>query len=224
MYVWEILFLNIIKKLDREIWPQLEFDKIRQRSRILVIDDDGFPYEELFRTERYTIFVWDDVKNVGELENGSFDIILLDINGIGKKISNTEGLGILEHIKKTNPMQMVIAMTNKTWGVDAATFFSLADERLNKSEDFIIYKQKIDQLLKKKFSKEYYIEKLNLELKTNGYNEKYIKKLFERSLMKGKIDYFISKIDILDEPKMKLIINIVNTAISIYTIINKFGG
>ncbi len=40
------------------------------------------------------------------MKDGDFDIIFLDIQGVGLKYSDQEGLGILEHLKKANPGQV----------------------------------------------------------------------------------------------------------------------
>lgn len=69
-------------------WPQLSLEEIKKRARILIIDDMGFAYGDLFRSDGYAIDEWKDVESLSRLEEGDFDLILLDVHGVGKKISN----------------------------------------------------------------------------------------------------------------------------------------
>jgi CheY-like chemotaxis protein len=48
-----------------------------------VIDDQDFPYKELFERDGYTVTKWDDVHDLAQLESGEFDLILLDLLGVG---------------------------------------------------------------------------------------------------------------------------------------------
>jgi hypothetical protein len=86
-----VAFWNRSKK---QTWPETPFEEIKKRARLLVIDDDVFAYCELFKRDGYAIDQWSDVEDLNKLENGIFDLILLDIQGVGKTISPSEqGLG-----------------------------------------------------------------------------------------------------------------------------------
>ncbi len=81
----------------RPKWPDIPFDEIKKRSRLLVIDDDDFPYQTLFERDGYTLEKWPDVTDLPKLESGYFDILLLDLQGVGRQQSSEQGLGILRH-------------------------------------------------------------------------------------------------------------------------------
>jgi len=55
----------------------------RKRARILVIDDepDAFPVK-LLESEGYNITYWESVESIRKLEEGEFDILVLDIGGV----------------------------------------------------------------------------------------------------------------------------------------------
>lgn len=73
-----------------------------KRTRIVVIDDERttFPFDVL-QEQGYSIDHWPDVKDISKLESGFYDIIILDIGGIGRELDETnEGISILKHLKK----------------------------------------------------------------------------------------------------------------------------
>ena len=93
------------KKTFEQVNLSLPFNEIRKRARILVIDDDeeAFPYK-LLEKEGYNVQYWPKVEVLRDLENGEYDIIILDIFGVASaEMSTNDGLGILEHLKKHNP-------------------------------------------------------------------------------------------------------------------------
>ena len=67
------MLLNFFKKNK---WPNLPWDEIKKRSKILVIDDNEFYYKQLFTKDGYTIEQWHDVEDLSKLEYGHFDLIL----------------------------------------------------------------------------------------------------------------------------------------------------
>jgi len=148
------------KKTSSKQWPKLSLDEIKKRARILVIDDDDFAYVSLFQQENYVIDKWDDINDLGKLENGTYDLILLDIQGIGQKISEEQGFGVLKHLKKVSPSQIIIAYSNADYSLKYQDFFDMADSRLHKSADFTEFKRKVDEFLKMKFSFGFYVDRI----------------------------------------------------------------
>jgi CheY-like chemotaxis protein len=148
-----------------------------QYVKILVIDDeDTFPIK-LFEKEGYHITKWDKVESLKRLENGEFDIIILDIFDVAKDISENDGLGILEHIKKYNPAQIVVAYSGRTFDLSKNRFWRIADDTLAKPSDFIKCKEIIDNLIKDKFTIEHYVSGLLRLLTENGIEENDCKKI-----------------------------------------------
>jgi CheY-like chemotaxis protein len=146
-------------------WPQPTIDEIRRRARILVVDDQEFPYAKLFERDGYTIKKQDDVANLTELEQGDYDLILLDLQGVGKAESAAEeGLGILRHVRTQRPAQIIIAYSNADWPLKNQPFFQMADATLQKSADYVDFKQKVDELLMRRFSLAFYVSRIQHEL------------------------------------------------------------
>jgi CheY-like chemotaxis protein len=160
-----------------ELQLNLPADEARKRARILVIDDDkeAFPVQ-LLQKEGYNIHYWPKVENIRPLEEGEFDIIFLDIGGISPpELSKTDGLGILEHLKRHNPGQIVVAYSGRSFDLSQQRFFKLADDFLGKPSDLLECKEKIDQLLQAKFTAMHYWNTLLDVLKRNDVPEKKIK-------------------------------------------------
>lgn len=168
------------KKLaDEKARLTLSQDEVRRRATILVIDDDAtaFPVE-LLRAEGYNIQHWDTLKNLRNLEEGQFAIIVLDIYGITPEgLSQNDGIGVLEHLKKVNPAQIVIAYSGKKFDLRHERFWRIADDYLGKPTDLLVAKAKIDALLREKYTAEYYWNTLVSYLRSQGLTSRQLEKL-----------------------------------------------
>ena len=149
-------------KYQSEI-PSIE--RIRKISKILVIDDLDFPHLSTFDRDGYHIEQWSDIKNMRQLTDGDYPLILLDVNGVGRNESpDKQGIGVLEHIKKNNPSQAVILYSADTTGIENAVIVSKADAILSKGSPYLLYKEKIDDLLMSRADPAVFIESLNKAL------------------------------------------------------------
>lgn len=167
---------NSIHELEK-YKSNLEFEELKKRTRIVVIDDEiGFPID-LFKNEGYSIDKWDKVVDYGKLESGLYDIIILDIKGVALHISSEDGLGVLESIKQKNPSQIIIAFSQHSYDLSKARFWELADEKIAKPSDFLKIKKIIDNLIDKKFRPERYISTLHEILRSNNIPTKEIRKI-----------------------------------------------
>jgi hypothetical protein len=81
--------LGFGKKMTIGDLPAPSFQELKKRTKILVIDDDenSFPFE-LLRREGYSIEHWPRVESLSPLEDGHYDIIILDIQGVAKHLSS----------------------------------------------------------------------------------------------------------------------------------------
>ena len=140
----------------------LSLEEIRKRANLLVIDDHAVPFLRLFERDGYNIQRWVRVENLSDLTEGRFDLILLDMHGIAVKDSPVQhGLGILKHIKETDPAQLVIAYSAQDWSPSTSDFFRMADAVLDKTAQYVDYKALVDQLLQRRFSAGYFVSLVN---------------------------------------------------------------
>jgi hypothetical protein len=154
--------------LRRREWPSISTDEIRKRARLLVIDDQPFPYEALFQRDGYNLEKWDDVERLTDIETGNYDLVLLDMQGIGRSESAEQGFGLLKHLKERCPTLIVVAYSNADWGLKYQKFLRLADAVLPKSADYVEFKHRVDDLLASRFSLGFYLSKIALA--AEGYD------------------------------------------------------
>lgn len=177
--------LNIFGKRD---WPAMPFEEIKKRSKILVIDDSDFAYLPLFEKDGYTVEKWDDIVDLPRLESGYYDLILLDIQGVGRDRSAEQGLGILRHLHAVNPAQIVIAYSNADWSLKYQEFFALANATLAKSGDYVEFKRTVDRLLKDRFSLAYYLQKIEALVGDDIPNRDKLRTLAQKAILNGRTE------------------------------------
>lgn len=130
-----------------------------------------FPPERLFKRDGYHIQRWPKIENLSQLTDNHFDLILLDLHGVGLAESpQRAGLGILQHIKQRSPTQLVIAYSAQPWKISSRDFFALADSVLDKGADYVNFKEEVDSLLLRRHSVGYFINKMNQELGDSAAN------------------------------------------------------
>jgi len=162
------------KKRIANLLP-LPLEELRKRTRILVIDDDesSFPFE-LLKKEGYSIDYWPKVENLSKLEEGFFDIIILDIQGVAQNYSREDGLGILEHIKQRNPSQVVVAFSGQSFDLSKNRFWKMADDSLSKPVDVTKCKRLIDDIIVNKITLSHYWSLVTDILTKEGVSAKQI--------------------------------------------------
>ena len=170
---------------SRSDGPTLTIEQVRKQARVLVIDDHAFPAERTFTRDGYHFERWPLVKNLSQLTDGHYQLILLDVQGVGLAESpDKQGLGILEHVKKTNPAQAVIVYSSEPYSVSSSRYIVLADAFLDKNSSYVEYKDEVDRLLLTQASPGYFIARMNQQLGESATRVpkavKYAVKSFER--------------------------------------------
>ena len=182
----------------------IPFSELKKRVKIVVIDDDNesFPVEAL-NESGYTIQWWGSVDSAGlnRLETGSFDIIVLDIQGIvAPGLSDTQdGLGVLRRIKDVNPQQMVVAFSGQAYKVDAMPFYRLADDVLGKPVTMIKCKEVLDHLIRERVGIVEYWTSIRTLLQRDGVSEDKIRRLESRIVLRAKKNQVMTRDQITKE-------------------------
>ena len=90
--------------------PFLDRQKMKGEIRILVVDDKTVPFLDILKNNDYQIKHVKDIEDLRVVE--TYDIILCDIQGVGKKLSpKHQGVHLVHEIKKHYPFKQVIAFT-----------------------------------------------------------------------------------------------------------------
>ena len=177
---WQKSIENYARKLPAK--------ELVQRTRIVVIDDDisGFPLEVL-QKQGYSIDHWPDVKDLQKLESGFYDIIILDIVGVGQELDEEmEGAAVLKHLKEINPFQVVVAYSAQSHEPERISFFQLSDQFVPKTTSAINWKEIIDDLMTSKLTVGHFWSALESLLKTKGVSSKQIEKVEKKLISASK--------------------------------------
>lgn len=201
----------------RRPWPQLDHEEIVKRARLLVVDDKDFPYLKLFRANGYTMDKWSKLKDLPGLESGKYDVILLDLQGVGNVESTEQGLGVLGHLREVSPAQIVVAYSNAEWSVEYQAFFQSADAVLHKSkDDYVTFKRTVDSLLDQRFSLGFYLDRATRELHGSGVSDAVTKKI-ENAILRNdaaSLERYLSK-HVDDTVTVERVIGVVQVAIGV---------
>lgn len=116
--------------------------------KILCIDDQGFPYEDIIRNHGFSIRVENDITDIKAV--AEYPVIICDIKGIGSKLgSKYEGGHVIQEIKKNYPEKFVIAFTGQQFDATYNKFFSMSDLVLTKDIDSDKWVESLDIMIKK---------------------------------------------------------------------------
>jgi CheY-like chemotaxis protein len=166
--VRDLLLYDAMWGMRRSL-PPPSIETVRKHARILVIDDQVLPAQTIFERDGYHFERWPEVKNLSQLTDGHYQLILLDIQGVGLNESpDMQGLGILSHIKQSNPAQAVIVYSAQRQRVSSNDYLSLADAVLDKRASYVQYKEQVDKLLLSRADSAYFISAMNRELGENA--------------------------------------------------------
>ena len=193
------MVMNIFKRTRvSDLTGRLPPIEIRKRARILLIDDqpETFPLDML-RSEGYAIDHWGRVESLERIEQGYYDIVILDIRGVAQEISQRDGLGVLHAIKKANPSQVVVAFSGQRYSVDDMKFFKMADDVLKKPVTAVRCKMLIDDLLEQQFDIRRLWRSVERSLKHNGVPERVRRKLERRVVKAAKSKQEMTYSDVL---------------------------
>lgn len=206
-----------MRLFKKETWPELPLDEIRKRARLLVIDDQDFYYLPLFQKDGYSIEKWDDVKDLTKLEIGFYDIILLDIQGVGKELSQDQGFGILKYLRKSSPAQIIVAYSNADWSVKYQEFFEMADAVLYKQKDYVDFKRTVDNLLRDRFSLGFYVNRIDKLVAPYITEPEKVRQITQKAILTKSPDRLKQYLDkIIDNKEtFNTVLQIVATAIQI---------
>lgn len=137
-----------------------EFDKVKFKARIAFIDDEEISHVDRLQKDGYNITHFPDIENIDDFIRKKYHLIVLDIQGVGGDLApQTEGWGLLNHFKSTCPNVVVIMFTGAEWSITKyKEEADKADDFIGKDMEFLDFKRKLDNGIKKAFSPNYHFE------------------------------------------------------------------
>lgn len=131
--------------------------------RVLVIDDNEFAYLDLLLRDGFNASRVADIDSLSEIDSYQYDLILLDLHGVGARVSKQGAIGILRHLSETCPSLPVIAYSAAKWRMKDSAFFELATETFDKSDDYLDFRRAIERQLRNLGDPDHYVKKAGIE-------------------------------------------------------------
>ena len=140
----KLLKFNSIEEIST--YENIDVKKMRNDTKILVIDDEDFQPQKILEYQGYRI------EKVSDLESftiiPSYNLIICDIKGVGKKLkSEYEGAYLIGEINKQFPYIPLIAYSGHSFDVKYNRFFAVCDDVLQKDALPDVWSEKIDECL-----------------------------------------------------------------------------
>jgi DNA-binding NtrC family response regulator len=167
-FFFETKVLNIQPLVD---FPKEEFNQLKHKARIAIVDDEDVPHAIRLRRDGYNIADFPDIDYIDSFLKNEYHIIILDIQGVGKKLDSTsDGWSILKYIKEKSPHTIVLLFTGVEWSLRYRDLADLSDDYLTKDIEFLNFKEKLDKAIEKAFSFKYHfeVEKKKFEKELSG--------------------------------------------------------
>jgi len=118
-------------KISETVRKERIYD-LRKKTDVLVIDDEGFEPQRFLEQNHYRLTKKDDIENIRDVSE--YSIILCDIRGVGRKLSESfEGAFVIKEIKDNYPEKAVIAYTASQYDPNYNLYLQRADVVLQKS-------------------------------------------------------------------------------------------
>lgn len=218
----EINTKEVEKKPLKEISND-DFEKIKFNARIAFVDDEELSHIKRLQNDGYNITSYSDIENIDDFVRKKYNVVVLDIQGIGQNIApKSEGWGILKYLKNNHPHIVVIMFTGAEWSItkykDEA---SEADDFIGKDVDFLDFKAKLDDGIRKAFSINYHYEIEKKKMLNEISNSKTIEEIKEIVDNYG-LDKNISLEKVKEKTTNKNVLESIDTLLSIGKTISEF--
>lgn len=202
----------------KNTFPEVNITEIKKRIRIIAIDDiyDHLPVEGLKRNSfNFEYIDRIDSQMLAEIERGTYDIVIVDIEGIVSPDIAENGWEIIKRLKHANPSIILVAFSGEKFGISSHKYREYYDELVEKPISLATWMTILDDLIKQKITYEHFwksieqiLQNQNIPQKTIAEIKKKIssnpddaqgnKQLIEKYLSTGeyavKIGYIIMKI------------------------------
>lgn len=133
----------------RKYVESLNHDEVKQRVRILFIDDQWFEVIDTLKNDGWDIEYLSDLKSFSSPELVRAHVVFVDYKGVGKHLStkDQEGLGLVRGIKKHHQKkQVVLYSAHGQFGLaDEVEHQKYADEVIPKDSEPFVFTEKIEK-------------------------------------------------------------------------------
>lgn len=137
-----------------QVIPTPTIDELKQRTRILFIDDKRFPVVDILKKNGWVnTDLIKDVDNLDDPKIKDSHLIFIDIHGVGRSMSFAdEGLGLVKAIKYRFPEKRVAVYSAEPEGDLFNDGIVMADARIKKNADPIQFLTTVEKFSEGSFS------------------------------------------------------------------------
>lgn len=143
------MFLHIgtPKRITELHSPTRVLNKLARESvKMVLIDDEDFPYLDLLRQHKFNIDTLSDIKSLTMLE--AYDVVLCDLNGVGKSFSEEyQGAYLVKEIYKRYPFKIIISYTGISFDARYNDYLKYADFSVKKDVASEVWVEKLDMAI-----------------------------------------------------------------------------
>lgn len=135
------------KKITELQTPNRALNRVnREDVKMVLIDDEQFPYLGLLKQHKFNIDTLNDVTSLTTLE--AYDVILCDINGVGKNFSEKyQGAYLVKEIYKRYPFKIIISYTCLNFDARYNEYLKYADFSIKKDNESEEWVEKLDMAI-----------------------------------------------------------------------------
>lgn len=207
-------YASAIKFLDDN-----NISKLREKVKILFVDDEEFEIVEQLKDRRYNIYYKSDIWYAIEAE--PFDVIIMDIKGVAKRTkSSMEGFSLAEEIKRTYPEKQVYCYSGMVIMNEVAEKLNNIDGYIMKDTDIDKWTEKLDGIIRDCVDIDKRWEIIRDQLVKNNVNDTDIQMIhrdYKRIYKDGQIEPFMTSVFSLVK-QAGTALSLVN---SVFTLISK---
>ena len=123
---------------------QLKDDNsVRMSVRMIIIDDEPFPYTDELRHHGYNIEQFHDLETLDSLS--AYDVVLCDVKGVGTKFNpELQGAYLVKEIRKRFPFKIIISYTAYESDARYTELLINADFIIRKCDTIKLLSEKLD--------------------------------------------------------------------------------
>lgn len=127
-----------------------DISEMKNKKHILFIDDEKFSVINILKSAGWKNVVYkNDIINLDDSSLQIADVIFVDINGVGKKLSDKQGLGLAVQLKGRYPEKKIVIYSAEVIGNRFDEGFRKVDWCMPKNAEPIQFINIIEQLLSK---------------------------------------------------------------------------
>ena len=137
----------------RNKFKPVNIDRLKELTRVLIIDDeDPVDLREHLKREGWKTSYLEDLDALSNKKLIEAQIVCIDIMGVGIKLGEENGMGLVRHIKEKYPEKKVILYSSVPKQDIFDEALDYVDKRLRKEASLLPFSSAVEELSSKTYS------------------------------------------------------------------------